>query len=87
MAPWLREGKMESSVVLETGLRFLELLAVYQPPQFHISRARIFFSYFCDNLKWGNFLKNQINRETGLAGIERVWKNHFEENGDLLIPS
>ena len=58
----------------ETGLRFLELLAKYQPPEFHLSRARRFFSYFCDNLKWGNHVKNLLNREENLAGIEKTWK-------------
>jgi tRNA-dihydrouridine synthase len=57
----------------ETGVRFLEFLARYQPPEFHLSRARRFFSFFCDNLKWGNYVKNLINREETLAGIERVF--------------
>jgi tRNA-dihydrouridine synthase len=61
----------------ETGLRFLELLSRYQPPEFHISRARRFFSYFCDNLKWGNYVKNLLNRETTLAGMERAWRDYF----------
>jgi tRNA-dihydrouridine synthase len=61
----------------KTGLRFLELLALYQPPEFHISRAKRFFGFFCDNLKWGNYLKNRINREETLSGIERVWSEHF----------
>ena len=61
----------------ETGLRFLELLSRYQPPEFHISRAKRFFSYFCDNLKWGNYVKNLLNRETTLAGIERAWRDYF----------
>ena len=61
----------------ETGIRFLELLSRYQPPEFHISRARRFFSYFCDNLKWGNYVKNLLNRETTLAGIERAWRRYF----------
>jgi len=63
----------------ETGLRFLELLSRYQPPEFHLSRARRFFNHFCDNLKWGNHLKNLLNRETDLAGIERVWRGYFAE--------
>jgi tRNA-dihydrouridine synthase len=63
----------------ETGLRFLELLARYQPPEFHISRARRFFSYFCDNLKWGNYVKTLLGREETLAGMERVWKGYLEE--------
>jgi len=63
----------------ETGLRFLELLAQYQPPDFHLSRAIRFFGFFCDNLKWGNYLKTQINREKTLSGIERVWREHFKD--------
>jgi len=62
----------------ETGLRFLELLARYQPPEFHVSRAMRFFSFFCDNLKWGNYLKNKLNREKTLSGIERVWREYFQ---------
>jgi tRNA-dihydrouridine synthase len=63
----------------KTGLRFLELLERHQPPEFHISRARRFFSFFCDNLKWGTYLKNQLNREESLSGIERVWSEFFKE--------
>ena len=66
----------------ETGLRFLELLSRYQPPEFHISRARRFFSYFCDNLKWGNYLKNLLNREMSLVGIERAWRGYFLQSGE-----
>ena len=64
----------------ETGLRFLELLARHQPPEFHLSRARRFFSFFCDNLKWGNYLKTLLNREENPAGIERVWRTYFDEH-------
>jgi tRNA-dihydrouridine synthase len=68
--------------LLETGLRFLELLARYQPPEFFVSRAKRFFGFFCDNLKWGNYLKNKINREDSLSGIERVWREYFAGNGE-----
>jgi len=68
-----------SSLFLDTGLCFLDLLARWQPPEFHISRARRFFGFFCDNLKWGNYLKNLLNREETLSGMERVWKEHFKE--------
>jgi tRNA-dihydrouridine synthase len=64
----------------ETGLRFLELLAKYQPPDFHLSRAMRFFGYFCDNLKWGNYLKTRLNRQKTLSDIEIVWKEYFKEN-------
>jgi tRNA-dihydrouridine synthase len=64
----------------ETGLRFLELLAQHQPPEFYISRAKRFFGFFCDNLKWGTYLKNLINREDNLAGVEQVWREYFVGN-------
>jgi tRNA-dihydrouridine synthase len=82
--PWIfAQAKASASSVPnleETGLRFLELLARYQPPEFHISRALRFFGYFCDNLKWGNYLKNKLNREETLSGIEQIWRGYFLEN-------
>ena len=69
--------EVNTSQIEETGLRFLELLARYQPPEFHLSRARRFFAYFCDNLKWGNYVKNLLNRETDLSGIEKAWRAYF----------
>jgi tRNA-dihydrouridine synthase len=73
------EGLGERNIE-EIGLRFIELLNRYQPPEFHVSRAKRFFSFFCDNLKWGNFLKNQLNRENTLSGIEKVWRGYFLTN-------
>jgi tRNA-dihydrouridine synthase len=85
--PWIfAQAKMVPFLtppIEETGLRFLDLLARYQPPEFHLSRARRFFSYFCDNLKWGNYVKNLLNREEDLAGIERVWVEYFESGNSL----
>jgi tRNA-dihydrouridine synthase len=80
--PWIfsevkAQNTAPSGMLEETGLRFLELLSRYQPPEFHISRARRFFHYFCDNLKWGNHVKNLLNRETDLSGIERAWRGYF----------
>jgi tRNA-dihydrouridine synthase len=71
--------KVTVTLLEETGLRFLELLGRWQPQEFHLSRARRFFGFFCDNLKWGNYLKTLLNREDSLAGIERVWRGHFLE--------
>jgi tRNA-dihydrouridine synthase len=63
--------------ICETGLLFLDLLRQHQPPEFHLSRARRFFAYFCDNLQFGNYLKTQLGRETTLEGVERVWRGYF----------
>lgn len=82
--PWIfAEAKgdvLMSPNIEETGLRFLELLARHQPPEFYVSRARRFFGFFCDNLKWGTYMKNQLNREQSLSGIEKVWRDYFREN-------
>jgi len=73
--------KMSSVPNIEkTGLRFLELLSSYQPPEFHISRAMRFFGFYCDNLKFGNYLKNRLNRENTMSGIKKVWQEYFREN-------
>jgi tRNA-dihydrouridine synthase len=80
LCPQVRALSPRANSVHETGLRFLELLALYQPPEFFVSRAKRFFGFFCDNLKWGNYLKNKINREDSLSGIERVWREYFREN-------
>jgi tRNA-dihydrouridine synthase len=64
----------------ETALRFLDLLARYQPPEFHLSRARRFFRYYCDNFTWAEYLRNKINREETLAGICRVISGYCREN-------
>jgi len=78
-------GTGEQTLILDTGLKFIEFLAHWQPPEFHISRARRFFGFFCDNLKWGNYLKNLLNREETLSGMERVWKEYFNNNEELGV--
>ncbi|MCL2374511.1 MAG: tRNA-dihydrouridine synthase family protein [Treponema sp.] len=74
---------IENIDIEETGLRFLELLSRHQPPEFHISRARRFFGYFCDNLKWGNYVKNLLNREADISGIARAWRGYFAERESI----
>ncbi|MDR3131354.1 MAG: tRNA-dihydrouridine synthase family protein [Treponema sp.] len=64
----------------ETALRFLELLAMYQPAEFHLSRALRFFAYYCGNLTWGNYVKTLLGRETSLAGMERILTTYFREH-------
>jgi tRNA-dihydrouridine synthase len=68
------------SVPEAAGLRFLELLSRYQPPEFHLSRARRFFRYYCDNFTWAEYVRNKINREQSLSGIARVISEYCREN-------
>ncbi|MDR2516873.1 MAG: tRNA-dihydrouridine synthase family protein [Spirochaetaceae bacterium] len=83
--PWIFAGAKRlpaaySVNIEETGLRFLDLLERYQPPEFHRSRARRFFGWFCDNLVWGTYLKNLINRETSLRGMASLWRAYFRDH-------
>lgn len=66
----------------DVGVRFLEFLTKYQPPEFHHSRAMRFFGFFCDNLKFGNYLKTQLNRAETLADIEHIWRGYFIANDE-----
>jgi tRNA-dihydrouridine synthase len=61
----------------ETGLRFLGLLEKYQPPEFHLSRARRFFTYFCKHVFWGEYLKNKVCNAPDLDGMRRQWTAYF----------
>jgi tRNA-dihydrouridine synthase len=84
--PWVfatanyTDNKVSGSFLEETALRFLELLARYQPPEFHLSRARRFFRYYCDNFTWAEYLRNKINREESLTGMGKVISEYCREN-------
>jgi tRNA-dihydrouridine synthase len=85
--PWLFAAAKNSAAdppgdmdMEELGLRFLDLLSRYQPPEFHSARARRFFNYFCDNLTWGTYMKNLLNRETDPGGLARAWSAYFREH-------
>jgi tRNA-dihydrouridine synthase len=69
-----------SGFLEETACNFLDLLSRYQPPEFHLSRARRFFRYYCDNFTWAEDLRNKINREQTLSGIGRVIREYCREN-------
>jgi tRNA-dihydrouridine synthase len=86
--PWIfartealeRDRHWEAPDLEETALRFLELLVRYQPPEFHLSRARRFFAYYCDNFTWGGYLTRLINREKTLEGIAAVLRGYCREH-------
>ena len=82
LAPSSGAEKVPDTVIEETGVRFLGLLGRWQPREFHVSRARRFFGFFCDNLKWGTYLKNQLNRQESLSDMEGIWRDFFREGRD-----
>ncbi|MCX7656257.1 MAG: tRNA-dihydrouridine synthase, partial [Treponemataceae bacterium] len=66
--------------LLEVGLRFLDLLAQYQPEEFHPSRAEKFFLYFCDNVRWGHYLRTLLNRAASLREKAQVLEQYFQDH-------
>ncbi|MFA6505693.1 MAG: tRNA-dihydrouridine synthase family protein [Treponemataceae bacterium] len=88
--PWIFAAAREKTTGIRTlpaeldleaiAFRFLDLLAKYQPPEFHDTRSRRFFFYFCDNLKWAHHVKTLINRETELGAVGAVLRSHFAQN-------
>ncbi|MDR2793735.1 MAG: tRNA-dihydrouridine synthase family protein [Treponema sp.] len=64
----------------DIAMRFLDMLVTYQPPEFHKSRARRFFAYFCSNLIWANHVRTLLGRETELPAMRRVLERFFKEN-------
>jgi tRNA-dihydrouridine synthase len=70
-------GRIDAEAV---AMRFLDLLAKRQPPEFWETRARRFFFYFCDNLKWAHHVRTLLGRETELGAMGAVLRSHFEAN-------
>jgi tRNA-dihydrouridine synthase len=66
--------------LLETALLFLDLLAIHQPAEFFESRAKKFFAYFCDNLKWAHHTKTLLGREKDQSGMSAVLIRYFGEH-------
>jgi tRNA-dihydrouridine synthase len=74
------------SFLEETAHNFLGLLSRYQPPEFHLSRARRFFRYYCDNFTWAEYLRNKINRAETLSGIGRVISEYCRDGYEPAGP-
>lgn len=64
----------------DVAARFLDMLAKCQPHEFHKSRARRFFTYFCSNFKWANYVRTLLGREAGLSAMRNVLEGFFREN-------
>lgn len=63
----------------ETAERSLRFLEEHLPPEFHISRARRFFFYYCDNLSFAHHVRWKIQNAPDLAAIRRILADYFAE--------
>ena len=78
----LERGDLDKVNLERVGRRHLELIARLLPPEFHVSRARRFFYYFCDNLRFGYRLKMHMQEAPDLETIGRMWEDYFGRNPD-----
>lgn len=70
----------------ETAENFLRLVEELLPPEFHLSRARRFFYYYCDNLSFAHHIRWKIQNAPDLASIRRILAEYFEEvPGDRVV--
>ncbi|MEN6400056.1 MAG: tRNA-dihydrouridine synthase family protein [Rectinema sp.] len=68
------------------GLRFIELASQYLPAAFQLESARRFFSYFCDNMSFAQYLKVKLNRASTLTEMAQDFSSYFEEvPTDLIV--
>ncbi len=96
--PWIfsiLKGGIDGNGLVDGGLvdvrsvvdRYFEYLEQYQPRDFFISRARRFFSYFCDNFKFGTRLNTSIQNTVDLHEIRALILAYLDRNpGEALLP-
>jgi tRNA-dihydrouridine synthase len=63
----------------QVGLKMLSMIRTHLPQPFHLSRARRFFFYYCDNLSFAHHLRYAIQNANGLEAVERLFRAYFEE--------
>ena len=69
-------GQIDS---LEVVSLFIENLMECQPEEFWLSRAQRFFSYFCKNFSFANYLFTQVNNAKDLSGMKHEFESYFEK--------
>lgn len=65
--------------LLQVGLRFIELQASLSPPPFQLESARRFFSYYCENFSFAQYLKVKICNAENLAEMADRLASYFDE--------
>ncbi len=67
--------------------RFLELLSQYQPAEFHPTRAKRFFQYYTQPLRWGARLFQALKKYTTLTEIKEQIHEYFENHPEDRFPN
>jgi len=86
--PWIfaliRGLEADPSFVLrvdlrETALLFLELVEKFLPPEFHESRAKRFFSYYCDNFTFAHHIRTKLQNAPDLETMRQLLDAYLAE--------
>ena len=64
---------------LEVARFFLEALRTAQPPEFHVSRARRFFFYYCDNFTFAHHVKMKAQNAKTPEEIGGLLESYLNE--------
>ena len=63
----------------ETAFRLLDLVEARLPPEFHESRAKRFFSYYCDNFSFAHHLNVKLQRAVDLGSMRTILDEYLAE--------
>lgn len=71
---------------LGLGLEYIKNLRLYQPKEFHETRMKRFFAYYCDNFSFGHYIKSKMLNCKTLEEAEITFNSYFDEmSGDRFI--
>jgi len=84
--PWIflsMNGKKGVEIdALNVVSMFINLLKESQPDEFHILRAKRFFSYFCDNFSFAHYIKTKVLNAKSIDEIIPIFEQYFREMPD-----
>lgn len=80
-----RDCAVEQVDLLATAIKFLDDLRNYQPQEFWKTRMQRFFSYYCDNLKFGSYIKGKVLNAKTLEEAQTLFSSYFDQCPDEKI--
>ncbi len=86
--PWIfakLKGQHMSIDREKTALDFMELTKTNQPEEFHRTRIQRFFSYYCQQFKFGHYFATQMTNYKSLEDSASKVKDYFLKQPDEKI--
>ena len=82
--PWIfseLSGTLEHDIdAMQTALGFIDNVEQYQPEEFHKTRIQRFFSYYCQNFRFGHYFATQMNNYHSLEESRKKVMDYFERS-------